>query len=158
MNKPLSVTRRWERVACFCLIFTSAMGGGMWAITWPAIVAWHRHQPVPGGWNFASIIVANLLMLGLFGFMCGSAICDVWITFTETSIAQRTLAGRVKTITWHEVQRIEYTEPVITIRSATQAIAINTSFFDRKELALLIQSHVPAHTLPGRLVTERDFD
>ncbi len=158
MSKPITISKRWWEVVFYSIFLITAMIGGMWSITWPAILAVQAGHPLPEDWTWPGIIAVNSIIFGLFSSVCWAMIRDNLITFTEEGISEITMLGKVKTVRWLEVQQVQYHYPFITVRSATHMVRINTSWFNTKELAFLIQRHVPVHTLAGRPVTESDFE
>lgn len=115
-------------------------------------------SPSGGEWNWASASLASAIVLGLPIGMLWNAICEMDVQFTTEGCRRRTVWGGFTSVRWGDIQLVETHYPLITLRTQDTIIAINTLYFDLKELTFMIQNHVPPDTLSGRPAQDSDFD
>jgi len=129
------------------LVLTFLIGGGgygIWAITWPAVKAARLGQPLPAGWTWASVIGVDMVLIGLFGYLCWQALIQ-WLTyFTIEGIGQPRLGGYAF-LRWSEVTRVTRKLNTIELQSSGQTLQIAyAQFRDIDQLITLIRERVPA--------------
>jgi hypothetical protein len=130
----------------FCII--SALFG-VWSVTWPAIEATQSGQPLPGSWTWPLIILADVVMIGIFGTLFLILLAQASVILSDEGISQWRLFRRVF-VRWSDVQALEITSGNMRFVTSNNRIELATyQFKDPDVLIDFIRTHLP-DTLTGK--------
>src|SRR5262245_33620533 len=117
------------------LILTFFMGVGsygIWAITWPAIKAIRLGQPLPADWTWTSVIGFDVVLIGLYGYMCWKVLAQ-WLTFFTSEGVGQPRIWRSAFIRWLDVTSVTRKLNTIQIKTSNQTIEVAYGQFKNRD-------------------------
>ncbi len=121
-----------------------------WQITSPELRSSLGQNPLPVGWTWAQVILIDLSIFLLIGYLSLQPIIQVLTKFTDNGIEQPTLFQN-KVIDWQDVQEIRnITTANIEISGSKTKIYLNPVLFvDHHALINELRLRVPALVFPS---------
>jgi hypothetical protein len=95
----------WPYVAAVLVVAGTASGFMGWLITAPAVLAWQRGEPLPGGWTWTAVVLFDGAFAATFFALLWKAYADSRTTLTSEELRRPGVLG-TRTLRWNSVQSV----------------------------------------------------
>jgi hypothetical protein len=123
-DASLDIRPNWWAVLGVCGLFLASGIGCVVVLTRQALSA-DGQDPLPGGWSWPGVLLADALMIGAFLWLCWIVLRQALTRFTTEGVTQPRVFGHTH-IAWSDV---EWVAPRVTIASAKARITVTPEVF-----------------------------
>jgi hypothetical protein len=148
--QEIYLKRNWWLVFLFAPILAGGAVFCLYATTWPAIKATQMGKPMLGGWSWPTVLIADVVILFLFGGVFFGLLFQLRIAFTTEGVRAPGIF-KSKLMLWADVAYVDgisVRSHLLRLTDSKQSIIINKHYYQEPDkLMAFIAQRLPQSCL-----------